>query len=165
MESGLFFVTHESMAWCRLHKRTMQSTFPVTDSRVISRQLSQSERLPFFGMQTMTPFLHTSRTLACAQQVFSNRVSSLTPSLTLYLTISSVILSNPTRFECKEIAIVISATVIGPTLTCRSSAIVSRFSRKVIGGDGFLSVSLKFLTLSCASRVSRGMRSFFELVD
>ena len=92
---------------------TWQYTFPGIESRVTPRQLSQSERFPFLGMQTTSPFFQSTRTMpefhTWLQRLHIQVMMQSPPPLS----ISAVMPSNPgdLLFFSDLTALLISASV------------------------------------------------------
>ena len=112
-ESCLFF--RESQVNCRC---ILNSTLPGVDSRMIPRQLVQSDTLHFFGSFNIIPCCHSLGTPCLIQQLFCSSVSPVIalspPCLNVSLIIPSIpaalFLSAVTSFTVSSLLIFLIST-------------------------------------------------------
>ena len=127
---------------------TEHKILPGIDNKVIPRQLPHSERLPFLGSFTITPFLQSSGTSSVIQHLFSNfSKASIIASPPSFIS-SAVIWSLPAAllFLSFLIAILISSLVMASVLTSSSGCATSTLKLKVLSGIGWFKISLKCST-------------------
>ena len=88
-------LSFKSMESFRRFSSIILSTFPGIDNSVIPLQFLQFDKLTFLGSLTIVPFLHSSGTSWCCQQLFKSDVKDSIKHSPPFFNISLVILSYP----------------------------------------------------------------------